>query len=108
MPATSCSAGRLFVAPSELRASVAAVAEARRALDDARGVLELAGARLEGGLDHDGGADDAARRFVRQWRSELELVAGMLDGCTDVVEQAAGSYEELDGGAAGALRSTAR
>lgn len=94
------SGSSLYVAPAELRASVAAVAEARSALDDARGVLELAEHRLEGSLD--------AHRFVRQWRSELELVAGMLAGCTDVVEQAAGSYEDLDGGAAGALRDGGR
>lgn len=97
MPAT------LFVAPSELRASVAAVAEARRALADAADVLSLAGRRLDAGLDHDGRADDAARTFVRQWRAEVELVAGMLAGCTDVVEQAAASYEEVDGGPAEAL-----
>jgi uncharacterized protein YukE len=89
-------AGSLFVAPTQLRASAAAVAEARQALHDARAVLELAGGRLEHGLD-----GDHAHRFVRQWRSELELVRGMLDGCTDVVEQAAGSYEELDAGLAG-------
>lgn len=87
---------------------MAAIAEAGRALEDARGVLELAGQRLDAGLDHIGGADDAAHRFVRQWRQELELVDGMLAGCTDVVEQAAGSYEELDGSAAGALRDVGR
>lgn len=97
-------AAHLFVAPSELRASVAAVAEARRALGDAAAVLDLAGRRVDAGIDQDGRADDAVRTFIRQWRTELDLVADMLGGCTDVVERAAASYEELEGSTAGTLQ----
>lgn len=90
----------LFVDPAALRASVAAVADARRALADARAVLEQAGQRVDAGIDHSRGADDAVRTFVRQWRSEYELIAEMLGAYTDVIERAAASYEDADGGAA--------
>ena len=94
---------RLFVDPAALRASVAAVADARTALADARLALERAGASVDGGIDHSRQADDKVRTFVRQWRSEYELIAEMLRAYAEVVEGAATSYEEADCDAAAAI-----
>ncbi|HEY1118401.1 MAG TPA: WXG100 family type VII secretion target [Acidimicrobiales bacterium] len=93
----------LFVDPAELRASVTAVADARSALADARAALERAGQAAEGGIDHSGRADDRIRSFVRQWRSECELVAELLAAYTDVIASAAASYEDADRTAAAAI-----
>lgn len=90
----------LFVDPSALRASVAAVADARRALHDAGAVLAQAGHRVDGGIDHSRQADDKVRTFVRQWREEYGLIAELLGAYTDVIERAADSYEDADGTAA--------
>lgn len=93
----------LFVDPAALRASVAAVADARTALADARTALERAGAGVERGIDHSREADDRVRTFVRQWRTEYQLVADLLGAYTDVIESAATSYEDADRTAAAAM-----
>lgn len=93
----------LYVDPAALRASVTAVADARQALADARNALERAGASVDGGIDHSRQADDKVRTFVRQWRSECELIADMLGAYAEVVEGAAGSYEDADCDAAAAI-----
>jgi uncharacterized protein YukE len=93
----------LYVDPAALRASVAAVADARQALTDARSALERAGASVDGGIDHSRQADDKVRTFVRQWRAECGLIADMLGAYADVVEGAASSYEGADCDAAAAI-----
>jgi ABC-type transporter Mla subunit MlaD len=93
-------ADELFVQPDELRAAVTEVAAATGALAHARGALESAGGLAAVGLDHAGRADDKVATFVRQWRSELDLVAGMLDAFREVLARAADCYDELDGGLA--------
>lgn len=93
-------AQHLFVDPAELRASVAAVADARTALADARTALQRAGADVDRGIDHSREADDRFRTFVRQWRSECELIADLLSAYTEVIGTAAASYEDADGAAA--------
>lgn len=86
----------LLVDPPALRASVAAVADARAALADAGAALEQAGAGVDRGIDHSREADDKVRTFVRQWRSEYDLIAELLGAYTDVIDAAAASYEEGD------------
>lgn len=86
----------LFVDPAALRASVAGVADARTALADARAALEQAGAGVDRGIDHSREADDRVRTFVRQWRSEYDLIAELLGAYTDVIGAAADSYEDAD------------
>ncbi len=86
----------LFVDPPALRGSVSAVSDARSALADARAALERAGAQVDGGIDHCREADDRVRTFVRQWRSEYELITELLGAYTEVIESAATSYEDAD------------
>lgn len=86
----------LSVDPQALRESVTAVAGARSALADARAALERAGAEVERGIDHCREADDRVRTFVRQWRSEYELIAELLGAYTEVIDTAAASYEDAD------------
>lgn len=88
--------GELFVEPGELRAAVTEVAAASAALADARAALASAGDLVDAGIDHDGRADDKVATFVRQWRSEYEIVADLLGGFCDILENAAACYQELD------------
>lgn len=87
--------GSVFVEPGELRAAVTEVAAATGALERARGALESAGTQI-----------DIAEvgTFVRQWRSEFELIAEMLDAYRDVLVEAAQCYEDLDGDLAECFR----
>lgn len=101
-------AQHLLVDPSALRASVTAVAGARTALADASAALERAGSAVDGGIDHSRDADDRVRTFVRQWRSECELIADLLGAYTDVIETAATSYEDADRAAAAQISGTGR
>lgn len=80
----------MFVEPDELRAAVAEVGEARAALGDARGMLDAAGNQV-------GGHDIAqVGTFVRQWRSEFELISELLGAFSNVLTEAARCYEGLD------------
>lgn len=77
----------MFVEPGELRAAVTEVAAATGALQRARGALESAGGQVD---------IDKVATFVRQWRSEFELISEMLGAYSDVLTTAAQCYEELD------------
>ncbi len=96
----------LFVDPPALRESVTAVAGARSALADARAALERAGAQVDSGIDHCREADDRVRTFVRQWRSECELIADLLGAYTEVIDSAAASYEDADRAVAAQISGT--
>ncbi len=85
----------VFVEPDELRAAVTEVAAATGALHGARGALESAGNQVSSGIDG-GRADDKVSTFVRQWRSELELISEMLGAFSDVLTKAAQCYEDVD------------
>lgn len=89
-------AGDLFVEPGELRAAATEVAAATAALEAARGALESAGSLVIGGIDHRDRADDKMSTFVRQWRSEYEIVGGMLGGFREILVNAADCYAQLD------------
>lgn len=97
----------LFVDPAALRASVAAVADARTALAGARAALEHAGAGVDRGIDHSREADDRVRTFVRQWGTECDLIAELLGAYTEVIESAAESYEDADRSAAAEMAGAA-
>lgn len=97
----------LFVDPAALRASVAAVADARTALAGARAALEHAGAGVDRGIDHSREADDRVRTFVRQWGTECDLIAELLGAYTEVIESAAESYEDADRTAAAEMAGVA-
>ena len=86
----------IFVEPAELRAAVTEVAAAAGALDGARGALESAKGLVLGAIDHSDRADDKFDTFVRQWRSECELIRDMLGAFTDVLTKAAQCYEDVD------------
>ncbi|MDZ7674110.1 MAG: hypothetical protein U5K30_03450 [Acidimicrobiales bacterium] len=88
--------GSIVVEPGELRAAVTDVAAATRALGRARGALESVGGLVAGGIDHGDRADDKVSTFVRQWRSEYDLVAGFLDAFRTILTDAAQCYEDLD------------
>ena len=96
-------ADHLFVAPGELRAAVTSVAAARQSLDSARGALDASASRTRETLGADGRAAHKYETFTRQWRSEFELIADMLGAFTEILEQAAGCYRELDGAFARSL-----
>lgn len=85
-----------FVEPGELRAAVTEVTAAQAALSGARGALDSAGANTDAGIDHADRADDKVRTFVRQWRSEFELISEMLEAFSDVLTKAAECYEDAD------------
>lgn len=92
---------QLFVEPAELRSAVREVASADAALERARGALAAADGLAARGLD--GRAHDKVATFVRQWRSEHQLIGQMLRAYCSVVEEAAACYEELEAGIVGAL-----
>ena len=86
----------IFVEPGELRAAVTEVAAAQAALSGARGALDSAGSNVDAGIDHADRADDKVHTFVRQWRSEFELISEMLGAFSDVLTKAAQCYEDAD------------
>lgn len=77
----------LFVEPDELRAAVGEVAAAAEALGRARGSLEHAGGLVD---------VDEVDTFVRQWRSECELIGDFLGAFREILSRAADCYEGLD------------
>ena len=86
----------IFVEPGELRAAVTEVAAATAALSGARGALDAAGSNVAAGIDHSDRADDKVATFVRQWRSEFELISEMLGAFSGVLTKAAQCYEDVD------------
>ncbi|WP_436796287.1 WXG100 family type VII secretion target [Actinospongicola halichondriae] len=94
----------VFVEPEQLRAAASEVLAADRALEGAGVALDAADGRVRAGIDHDGRADDKVSTFVRQWRSEFDLLRQMMNGFADVLDRAAECYEELDAELASCIR----
>ena len=87
---------QLFVEPAQLELASRQVTEADAALRRAAGSLAGAASLADHGLDHDGRADDKVSTFVRQWRSEFDLIARMLIAYRSVLDEVAAAYRELD------------
>ena len=88
--------GQLFVQPTQLRAAVTQVAAAAEALADARGALAAAEDAAREVLGADGRAEHKLHTFVRQYRSEFDLISESLVAYRDLLEGSAGGYEELE------------
>jgi hypothetical protein len=90
------SAPSLYVAPTQLRAAVTQVAAASEALASARGALAAAEDAAAPALAIDGRAAHKLHTFVRQYRSELDLVSESLVAYRDLLERSAGCYEQVE------------
>ncbi len=77
-----------------LASSTGAVATAVAALGAAEGALGQASTLALGALD--GGAEDRAGAFLRQWREEVGLVADLLRAHDEVVARVVETYRALE------------
>jgi uncharacterized protein YukE len=87
---------QLSVSPTQLRAAVTQVAAASEALASARAALEAAEQAAAPALAIEGRAAHKMHTFVRQYRSELDLVSESLVGYRDVLERSAECYEQVE------------
>ena len=92
----AASHSQLFVEPTQLRAAVTQVAAAADALASARAALDAAEGAAADALSVDGHAEHKMHTFVRQYRSELDLVSQSLVAYRDVLERGADCYEQVE------------
>ena len=90
------SADQLYVAPTQLRAAVTQVAAASEALASARNALAAAEDAAAPALAIEGRAAHKMHTFVRQYRSELDLVSDSLVAYRDLLERGAECYEQVE------------